>query len=142
MEAPLKHVKNNLALNDIKKISNLGLFYIQEKGIPTKVIKQFEKVYRLNKKQIAFLLGVSEKTLYNLLKESVLDQERSDRFLFIIKIFEEGNETFFGPENLINWLMTPQPMLDNNVPFNLLSSITGGEAVHALMIRVKHGILA
>ena len=76
------------------------------------------------KLMIEGVLGVSEKTYYNIMLKSTLDQERSDRFQFIQSILESGEETFGTKANLSNWLNTPQPTLDGYTPKNMMSTIT------------------
>ena len=98
--------------------------------------------YGLQKVDIANLLGVSEKTLYNLMKHELLDAERSDRFNFINKILESGKEAFGSERNFTEWMKKPQPTLEGYKPIDMLSSINGATRVYQLLGRIKHGITA
>lgn len=114
----------------------------EEEGLDTSVVKEFEAVYEVPKKKMASLLGVSEKTYYNLMAQAVFDRERADRFLFIERIFEEGEDTFQTKENLRSWLQLTHPNLNHKKPIDLLESLNGSQAVLAEIIRTRHNVLS
>lgn len=117
-------------------------YQIAEEGLETNIVREFEAVYEVPKKKMAHILGVSEKTYYNLMSQAVIDRERADRFLFIERIFEEGEETFQTKENLRSWLQLPHPNLDYKKPIDLLESLNGSQAVLAEIVRTRHNILS
>jgi len=135
-------MKKKHSLSKLKDKSDLKLYELQLSGLPTNLLEDFEVKYQLTNKQTANLMGVSQKTYYNLIDEPMMDRERADRFLYINKIFNEGTEAFCGEENFLDWLKTPQPVLDNQKPIDLMSTITGAEAAYGEIIRIKHGVLA
>ena len=110
--------------------------------VETSKVNEESVAYGIPKADMADLLGVSEKTFYNLMQKKHLDRERSDRFLFIDHILESGLEAFGSKENLALWMKTPQPMLDNHKPLDMLTTITGANKVLQILGRIKHGITA
>lgn len=98
--------------------------------------------YGMTKDHMAAMLGVSEKTYYNMMQKPLLDKERSDRFQFISQILESGEEAFGAKLNFSKWLKTPQPTLDGYIPIDMMSTITGANRVLQIIGRIKHGITA
>ncbi|MEQ9466344.1 MAG: DUF2384 domain-containing protein [Ekhidna sp.] len=98
--------------------------------------------YGMTKDDMAGIMGVSEKTYYNMMQKPTLDRERSDRFQFIRQILESGEEALGSKSNFSAWLKTPQPMLDGYIPLDMMSTITGANRVLQILGRIKHGITA
>lgn len=113
-----------------------------EQGVASEEVKELIQKFHLNQKQMAFLLNVSDKTLYALLKSKQLDMAHSDRFLMIQSVFQEGAEAFMSVETFRNWLDKPHFYFDKKTPFELLGTINGAEAVRSELIRTKYGILS
>jgi putative toxin-antitoxin system antitoxin component (TIGR02293 family) len=126
----------------VEKKTEIKRYQLAEEGLQTNMVREFEVAYGISKHEMADLMGISEKTYYNLLLKDKLDRERSDRFLFIEKIFEEGEETFIGKQNFNSWLRQPHPSLENQKPIDLLDSLNGAQAVHAEIIRTRHNVLS
>ena len=126
----------------MEKKTEIKRYQLAEEGLQTNMVREFEVAYGISKHEMADLMGISEKTYYNLLLKDKLDRERSDRFLFIEKIFEEGEETFVSKQNFNSWLRQPHPSLENQKPIDLLDSLNGAQAVHAEIIRTRHNVLS
>ena len=126
----------------MEKKTEIKRYQLAEEGLQTHMVREFEVAYGISKHEMADLMGISEKTYYNLLLKDKLDRERSDRFLFIEKIFEEGEETFTSKQNFNRWLRLPHPSLGNQKPIDLLDSLNGAQAVHAEIIRTRHNVLS
>jgi len=124
------------------KSDELQRFLKSEEGLTSNELNDFEVEYKVSKRQMANLLGVSEKTYYNILSDKSIDSSRSDRFLQVHKVFTEGKEVFMSENNFMDWLQSPQSTFGDRKPMNMLQSITGLEAVYSELIRIKHGVLA
>jgi uncharacterized protein (DUF2384 family) len=98
--------------------------------------------YGITKQQMAALLGVSEKTFYNLMKADHLDTQQSDRFTFIQNILNEGKYTFGDVTNFRDWLHTEQSIFEGATPISHMYSLNGAQQVLASMIRIRQGIFA
>jgi len=98
--------------------------------------------YGLTKQQMAGLLGISEKTFYNMMKADTLDAQQSDRFIFINNILQEGRYTFGSTSNFRDWLHTEQPTLGGQAPIDMMASLNGAQEVLSAIVRIRHGIFA
>lgn len=98
--------------------------------------------YGLSKQDMATLLGISDKTYYNMMKSQTLDNGQSDRFNFINDILSEGINTFNGLTNFKDWLHTEQSTLGGVTPLSKMSSLVGAQEILVEMTRIKHGIFA
>ena len=67
--------------------------YIVEQ-VETSKVSEKAAVYGIPKSDMAGILGVSEKTFYNIMQKEHLDRERSDRFHFIHQVLQSGKATF------------------------------------------------
>ncbi len=111
-------------------------------SINVSTVQEAQAIYNVSKQGMAKLLGISDKTYYNLMKVSTLDKNQSDRFTYIQNILNEGTTTFNGSDNFRDWLHTEQPTLDGVKPLDMLTSITGAHEVLVAITRIKHGIFA
>lgn len=117
-------------------------YQMAEEGIFTSQVREAQVSYGISRQDMAGLLGVSEKTFYNLMGLTKLDADRSDRFLFIEKIFEAGEIALASRENLKSWLNLPHSNLSGKKPIELMETLTGAEAVYAEIIRTQHNVLS
>ncbi len=112
------------------------------KTVETSKVAEEAVAYGIPKSDMASMLGVSDKTFYNIMQKTYLDRERSDRFHFLHQVLESGKDTFGSEEGFTSWMNTPQPTLDGHKPLDMLSSITGANQVLQMLGRIKHGITA
>jgi putative toxin-antitoxin system antitoxin component (TIGR02293 family) len=47
---------------------------------------------------------------------------------------------FGDPEVAREWLLTPNPALDHEIPLRLLRTGSGARVVEAVLIRIEHGV--
>jgi len=113
-----------------------------EQGVPVAELQAFMKKFGLTQKQTAFLLGISGKTLFSLLKEDLLNTPASDRFLMIAAVFEEGVDALMSVDAFRAWLYKPHFHFNKKFPFEMMGTINGAEAVRDELIRTKYGVLS
>ncbi len=109
-------------------------------SIKSSTVKEAITNYGISRAEMASLLGISEKTFYNMMRSAKLDKNQGDRFIFINKILEEGRITFRGNSNFKDWLKSEQPTLGGFTPIDMMSTINGAQEVQAAIVRIKHGI--
>ncbi|MEQ9232045.1 MAG: DUF2384 domain-containing protein [Cyclobacteriaceae bacterium] len=109
--------------------------------LSARMVSEVAIEYGMTKLEMATLLGVSEKTYYNLMKSS-LDAHQGDRFSYMHNILEEGKHTFNGLSNFKDWLHTEQSTFGGATPLQKMSSLVGAQEVLAEMTKIKHGIFA
>lgn len=113
-----------------------------EVTIQSKEVNEAAAEYGMSRQDMASLLGISDKTYYNLMKAGKLDLNQSDRFNFIHDILEEGKHTFNGLANFKDWLHTEQSSLGGHTPLAKMATLVGAQEVLSEMIRTRHGIFA
>ena len=123
------------------KFTDMGNYKIPD-DIGITIVQEAQIEYGMSKQSMAKLLGVSDKTYYNLMKAPALDKNQSDRFTYIQNILKEGASTFNGSDNFRDWIHTEQPTLDGVKPIDMLTSITGAQEVLIAISHIKHGIFA
>ncbi len=75
--------------------------------LPRTRIDEVAKLGSLTKKEVAYVLGVTERNLYNH-TEGSLSVPLSERLLLLQRLFEHGLTVFDGHVDLLsNWLRTP-----------------------------------
>lgn len=120
----------------------LELHKLAEEGIAVADLKAFMQRFSLTQKQMACLMGLSDKTLFNLLKNDVLDVATSDRFLLVHSIFQEGVDALMSEQTFRRWLDKPHTHFNRKTPLEMMTTINGAEAVRDELIRMKYGVLS
>lgn len=120
----------------------LELHKLAEEGVAVADLKAFMQRFTLTQKQMASLLGLSDKTLFNLLKSEILDVATSDRFLLVKSIFQEGAEALMSEQTFRKWLDKPHMHFNRKIPLEMMATINGAEAVRDELIRTKYGVLS
>jgi len=113
-----------------------------EQGVPAAELQAFMKKFGLTQKQTAFLLGISDKTLFNLLKADLLNIAVSDRFLLVASVFAEGVNTLMSVNSFREWLNKPHFHFNKKTPFEMMETINGTGAVRDELTRTKYGVLS
>jgi len=116
--------------------------YEKPNDIGIGLVLEAQAEYGMSKQSMAKVLGVSDKTFYNLMKLDTLDKNQSDRFTYIQNILKEGTSTFNGSDNFRDWMHTEQPTLGGVKPIDMMASITGAHQVLMAISSIKHGIFA
>ncbi len=123
-------------------LSHKELHDLAEKGVAVTDLKTFMREFQLTQKQMALLLGISDKTLFNLLKGNRLDLAASDRFLLVQDVFREGAEALMSKNTFQQWLHKPHYYFEGKAPMAIMTTINGLEAVREELIRTKYGVLS
>ncbi|HEY2581795.1 MAG TPA: MbcA/ParS/Xre antitoxin family protein, partial [Mucilaginibacter sp.] len=83
------------------------------------------------------------KTIQNhVTKELTLDAALSEKLLKSFALFDKGVEIFGSAKNFHQWLATPAYGLGNQLPFDLMDTITGIQLIEEELIRIEFGDLA
>jgi putative toxin-antitoxin system antitoxin component (TIGR02293 family) len=135
-------IGKGLRMDDILASSSKERHKASLSGVPTKTVNKFINRFNLTRKDLASLLGITERTLYSQLKKDKLDEKTSDRFLLVSSVFEEGSDALMSDAAFIEWIHTSHSHFDKETPFSLLTTINGAEAVREELIRTKYGVLS
>ncbi len=89
----------------------------------------------VNLKDVMPVLGVSESTLT---RQPVPSRLLIDRAYSVVRVFAQVMAVL-GPEGAQHWLRTPNPALDGETPFALLSTRYGEEKVQNVITALLNG---
>lgn len=83
------------------------------------------------------------KTIQNyVLQDLKLDASLSEKLLKSFSLFDKGIEVFGNSQNFHQWLNTPAYGLGNQIPFQLMDTITGISLIEDELMRIAYGDLA
>ena len=137
-----------------KRISILGKKYIQSdvyspfdfitiaaKGINANVIINFRDYFAISRGFAAYLLNVSEPTIYRWLRTSKkLERNVSVQLFELTDLFLYGSEVFENKENFFKWIDLPNAAFGGLQPKELLDIPGGIAKVYDLLGRIEHGV--
>jgi putative toxin-antitoxin system antitoxin component (TIGR02293 family) len=104
----------------------------------------FKQRTALTDREIALMLGISEKTLGRIREgaERRLDAVSSDRLYRVGRIFALAEYVMESAEAAHAWLHSPQIGLGNRLPLDLLQTEVGTREVENLLGRIEHGVFS
>ena len=122
------------------KTSPILLIQRARHGVDFAQTSQFMQTYGLQKSELAELLGLDPKTLDNYRKQGRnLDKLRSELFLKLMEVFQEGKDVLGSIASFRSWLHLPAGEFQGNTPWQLLSTVTGVGEVQAQLQRIAYG---
>ena len=71
-----------------------------------------------------------------------LDAALSEKLLKSFALFDKGTSLFGSAEGFHEWLNLPAYGLGNQIPFELMDTITGISLIEEELIRIEYGDLA
>lgn len=127
-----------------KARGRIGLADAIARGFPQQALDRLKTNLGLTDREIAGLLGMSEKTVGRLRKrpDHPLDAVASDRLYRTVRIFAFATEVFDDVGEARGWLRSPQIGLARRVPLDLMTTDAGTREVEDLLGRIEHGVLA
>ncbi len=111
-------------------------------GLPAQALATFKARTHFTNREIAQVLGVSEKTLERTAAAEVIRPSASDRLYRLARIVELAVEVLCDEQQALAWLREPEHGLGERVPLELLGTDAGAEQVKAELMRIRYGFLA
>ncbi len=108
------------------------------KGVSPKVAQYLLNLSGATKASLEPLLP---ETYKNMTRKIKLEMYASERILMISRVFVKGHSVFGKTEKLKSWLSRYNPFL-GAMPFEILNTTTGCNAVLDELTRIEEGILA
>jgi len=114
-----------------------------KKGLSAKAALDFLDLSGFSKEQFQDTFKTNVKTIQNYVSNSSkLDPALSEKILKSFSLFDQGIEIFGSARLFYQWLNTPSYGLGNQLPFDLMDTITGITLIEEELIRIAHGDLA
>lgn len=136
----------NAARDRMAELANtppLEAHVLVQKGIPLGDVTRVSKELELTQGEISDLLGVPTRTYQRWLAEpgKKLDAPTGGRYYRMLKVIQHTIELLGSIEGGLQWLRSTQRALGHRVPFDLLSTDPGTEAVEDLLGRIEYGVI-
>jgi putative toxin-antitoxin system antitoxin component (TIGR02293 family) len=110
------------------------------KGLPIKYYDYLIDQMRMPSGDLAAVLDISSKTLYNRKHAGNFNFHESERIIRYIRIFRRAVEVLGGEENARLWFSTPLRALGDENPLEFTKTEIGAREVEDLLGRIEHGV--
>lgn len=110
-------------------------------GMPLGAVETLKESLAIPDRQLAELLGISEKTLSRArAAKGRLEPVASDRLVRVARVFALAMDVLEGVAPAVRWLKRPQIGLGGRVPLTMLTTDPGRDQVEKLLLRIEHGV--
>lgn len=126
------------------QVGNPGLlrYQLAKRGISNRDVARVKKALGASDERMAAIAGVSRKTFMTHAKTSAFNQQEAERILRVAEVLDAAKHLFGDSAQIQAWMQRPNRSLGNETPGDLLSSPSGAEAVHDVLLRIRHGVYA
>ncbi len=122
---------------------DISLLNQSKKGLDAKAALDFLSLSGFTQDEFQETFKTTVKTIQNhVTRELTLDASLSEKLLKSFALFDKGAEIFGSASNFHQWLNTPAYGLGNQLPFDLMDTITGIRLIEEELIRIEFGDLA
>lgn len=122
---------------------DISLLTRSKKGLNAKAALDFLTLSGFTQDEFQETFKTTVKTIQNhVTRELTLDAALSEKLLKSFALFDKGAEIFGSARSFHQWLNTPAYGLGNQLPFDLMDTITGIQLIEEELIRIEFGDLA
>ncbi|PTT00258.1 DUF2384 domain-containing protein [Pedobacter sp. HMWF019] len=124
-------------------LNQISLLTNSKKGLSAKAALDFISISGFSKEEFQETFKTTVKTIQNYATNDLkLDAALSEKLLKSFALFDKGMEVFGSGHAFHQWLNMPSYGLGNQVPFDLMDTITGISLIEEELIRIEFGDLA
>jgi putative toxin-antitoxin system antitoxin component (TIGR02293 family) len=117
------------------------LTLLTREGLPVHTLTAIAEELGIERKTLARVVGISERTWSRrLAKDERLSPEESDRTVRLARVVAFAIDTLSTPAKASLWLQSPNAVLDDKMPLDLLDTDTGTRSVETVLGRIAYGI--
>jgi len=109
-----------------------------EEGLPRSAIVRLKRFTHFSDADLAEV--IPRRTLTSMRGEKRLTTEQSDRVARTAGIAALAQRVFGDAEGAREWLLTPNPALNQERPLRLLRTGSGAKVVENVLLRIEHGV--
>ncbi|RZL59677.1 MAG: DUF2384 domain-containing protein [Pedobacter sp.] len=121
----------------------INILTSSKSGLSAKAALDFLNLSGFTKEEFQDTFKTNVKTIQNYVtNSSKLDASLSEKILKSFSLFDTGIEIFGSAKQFYQWLTTPAYGLGNQLPFDLMDTITGITLIEEELLRIAHGDLA
>ena len=123
--------------------NNISLLFKAKKGLQPDAVFDFMLISDLTNEQIEATLNKSIKTFNNYRdKKIALDAVTSEKLLKLFALYSKGAEVFGSLDAFTDWLSKPAYGIGNQVPEDIIDTVTGIDLINEELVRIEFGDLA
>jgi putative toxin-antitoxin system antitoxin component (TIGR02293 family) len=123
--------------------NDISLLMRSKKGLNAKAALDFLSLSGFTQDEFQETFKTTVKTIQNhVTRELTLDAALSEKLLKSFALFDKGIELFGTADNFHRWLNSPAYGLGNQLPFDLMDTITGIKLITEELLRIEFGDLA
>jgi len=123
--------------------NSISLLTSSKKGLSAKAALDFITLSGFSKEEFQDTFKTNVKTIQNYVSNSSkLDAPLSEKLLKSFSLFDKGISVFGSADAFHRWLNTPSYGLGDQIPFDLMDTITGISLIEEELIRIEYGDLA
>lgn len=121
--------------------SDVDLMIITREGLPVKTLPALAEELDVERKVLAKVVGISERTLSRRLSNgSKLSVQESDRTMRVARVMAKATDIFGNAGKAAHWLKTPNRVMEGETPLSLLDTDAGVKWVETILGRIDYGI--
>jgi putative toxin-antitoxin system antitoxin component (TIGR02293 family) len=121
----------------------ITLLLSAKKGLKPEAVFDFITISQFSTTLVEQLLNKTIKTFTKYKEQhTLLDATISEKLLKLFALYDKGVSVFGSIDEFNKWMAEPAFGLGNQVPLNLLDTITGIEMVGEELTRIEYGDLA
>jgi putative toxin-antitoxin system antitoxin component (TIGR02293 family) len=122
---------------------DISLLTQSKKGLGAKAALDFISLSGFTHDEFQETFKTTVKTIQNhVTRDLTLDSALSEKLLKSFALFDRGVAIFGSAKNFHQWLGSPAYGLGNQLPFDLMDTITGIQLIEEELIRIEFGDLA
>lgn len=142
-DKPTDTVKETLARYQTMCASPIALLTSAKKGLQPSAAIDFISLSGFTYDEFQSTFKTTVKTIQNYVVHDLrLDAPLSEKILKSFALFKKGIEVFGSAPSFCLWLNTAAYGLDNQIPLNLMDTITGITLIDEELTRIAYGDLA
>ena len=123
--------------------NDISLLTQSKKGLRAKAALDFLSLSGFTQDEFQETFKTTVKTIQNHVNRQLpLDAALSEKLLKSFALFDKGISLFGSGKNFYRWLIVPAYGLGNQVPFQLMDTITGINLIDEELTRIEYGDLA
>lgn len=115
---------------------------LSRNGIIKRALLNLSRQISFSLSELAQVLHVSERTLQRYADDAKLSADTTERAILLSQLYQRGTEVFGDLENFKEWMRTPLPAFNYQLPISLLDTTFGFQLIQDELGRIEHGIFA
>jgi putative toxin-antitoxin system antitoxin component (TIGR02293 family) len=121
--------------------SDTQLRSLTREGLPVATLTRLSDDLCIDRKVLAGLVGISERTLSRrIAKGERFSAEESDRMVRLARVVAMATDTLGTSAKASSWLQSPNMVLEDHRPLDLLDTDAGVRSVETILNRIEYGI--